>query len=84
MSEKQFSKYVFDGAKERFLRFADVVRKANTADELRAMLIADTQAQNHSYDMLELMSITENIGFELCRCMSETIDPDGIPLGDPE
>lgn len=72
----------FEDAKQRFLCFSEAVKKANSAEELRALLMADTEAPYHSYDMLELMDSAENIGLELCFCMSETLDDDGIPGAD--
>ena len=70
----------FDSAKQRFMHFAEVVRKANSADELRALLLADTQAPYHSFDTLALHAVVETIGEELCECIGADLDEDGVTL----
>jgi hypothetical protein len=70
----------FDIAKQRVIHLADVLKKANTPQELRALLLADTQAPYHSYDMLELLSAVENIGCNLASVLSECIGEHGEPL----
>ena len=71
----------FNVVKQDFLRFADVLRKANTADELRALLLADIGASYHSYDMLDLLTVAEDIGFDLAECMGQNLDEHGAPNG---
>lgn len=70
----------FNVVKQDFLRFAEVVRKANTAAELRALLLADTQAPYHSYDMIDLIVVAENLGNDLMECLGENLDEHGAPL----
>lgn len=71
----------FNAVKHDFLHFAEVVRKAHTADELRTLLLADTQATYHSYDTLELLAVAENIGAALGEFMGENLDEHGAPDG---
>lgn len=70
----------FNEAKQRIIRLAGVLNKANTPQELRASLLADTQAPYHSFDLLELLSALENIGCDLASVLSECIGEHGEPL----
>jgi hypothetical protein len=76
MSAKDFNVVKLD-----FLRFAETVRKANTADELRALLLADTQAPYHSYDMIDLICIPDYLANDLGECLGENLDENGAPNG---
>ena len=71
----------FNVVKQDFLRFADTLRKANTPDELRALLLADTQAPYHSYNMLDLLDIADYLASDLMECMGENLDEHGAPNG---
>lgn len=71
----------FNLVKQDFLRYADTVRKANTPDELRALLLADTQAPYHSYDMLDLIYLPDYLGNDLMECLGENLDEHGAPNG---
>lgn len=65
--------------KERFLRLARVLEKANSPAQLRSLLVADTDSPLHSYDMLELMTEVECIGIALAELMSHGLDEHGAP-----
>lgn len=75
MSAKDFSV-----VKQDFLRYAETLRKANTAAEMRALLLADTQAHYHSYDMIDLIVVAENLGNDLMECLGKNLDEHGAPL----
>lgn len=70
----------FDIAKQRVIHLAGVLDKANTPQELRALLLADTQAPYHSYDMLAQLAAVESIGCDLASVLSECIGEHGEPL----
>lgn len=69
----------FNAVKQDFLRYAETMRKANTAAEMRALLLADTQAPYHSYDMLDLICIADYLGNDLMECLGENLDEHGAP-----
>lgn len=69
----------FNKAKERVLHFAAVLSKANSAEELRALMQADLNAPYHDFDMLVLITVAENIGCDIAECMSEGLGFDGAP-----
>ena len=69
----------FDAAKQCFLHFSRTLERASSAPELRALLLADTAAPYHSFDILRLLTVTEGIGGELCRLMEEGLDEYGAP-----
>ncbi len=66
--------------KERFLRMAQAVAKADSPDSLRSLLLADTEAPWHSYDMLALLTEVECVGIGLAELMSDGLDAEGAPL----
>lgn len=70
----------FEHAKASVTRFAEVLKKADTPEELRALMLADTNAFYHSYDMLELITFVENVGSLVAECMSEGLELDGEPV----
>lgn len=74
------SKAKFEHAKARVMRFSEVLAKAETPEQLRALMLADTTAFYHSYDMLELLTFVENIGCDIAESISEGFDFDGAPL----
>ncbi len=71
----------FNAVKQDFLRFSETVRKANSAAELRALLLADTEAPYHSYDMLDLICTPDYLANALMECMGENLDEHGAPDG---
>lgn len=70
----------FNKAKQRVIHLAGVLQKANTPQELRALLLADAQAPYHSYDMIDLLMVVENIGCDVAAVLSECIGEHGEPL----
>ncbi len=72
----------FNEAKQRVIHLAGVLQKANTPQELRALLLADTQAPYHSYDMIELLMAAENIGCDVAEQLAAAIDEVGFMDGE--
>lgn len=70
----------FDAEKSAALHFARVLEKAADPQQLRALLLADTDAPYHDHDILALFTRIEAIGYSLCELMSEDLDEDGAPL----
>lgn len=70
---------VFETEKAKFLRFADTLRKAQSAKQLLDLLQADVTAPYHTFDLLWLAGIPESIGCELAALMSATLDENGVP-----
>lgn len=65
--------------KATFLRFADTVRKAESAEHLRNLLQADVEAPYHTYDLVWVAGIPENIGTGLSGLLGKTLSDDGLP-----
>lgn len=71
----------FEHGKANVMRFSEVLSKAKTPQELRALMLADTQAFYHSYDMLQLISFVEGVGCLISECMGDGLDEEGAPDG---
>lgn len=80
MATKSNQSADFEAAKRRVIHLAGVLHKSDTPQALRALLLADTQAPYHSYDMIELLTAVENIGCDLAAVFSECIGEHGEPL----
>lgn len=61
-------------------RLAKTMAKASNAQELRALLLADTHARYHSFDVLELSTRLVNLGDALSSLILEGLDEEGAPL----
>jgi hypothetical protein len=61
-------------------RLARVIGKASNAKDLRALLLADTAAPYHSYDVLLLVNRLQDIGSDLVDLVTADLDEDGAPL----
>ena len=61
-------------------RLAKTVAKAANVQELRALLLADTHARYHSFDVLALSTNLVNLGDKLSDLILEGLDEEGAPL----
>lgn len=59
---------------------AKTASKAGTAQELRALLLADTGARYHSFDVLALATNLANLGDALSNMILDDLDEAGAPL----
>lgn len=73
------SSHNFEAEKAKVLRFADTLRKAQSAEHLRALLYADIGAPYHTFDLIGLTGIPDNIGHGLCCLLGETLTDEGDP-----
>lgn len=73
------SSHDFEKEKAKILRFADTLRKAQSPDHFRALLHADIEAPYHSFDLISIAGIPENIGHGMCCLLCETLTGDGEP-----
>lgn len=64
----------FDREKARLLRFMRTLEKAQSAAELRAMLMAEIGSPWHSFDPLALAASIENMGTGLARLLDDDLD----------
>ena len=69
---------VFANEKAKFLRFAEVLRRSESAEHLRDLLYADIEAPYHTFDLVWLTCIPETIGDGLADLLSKTVDDEEI------
>jgi hypothetical protein len=74
------SKPSFEDCKTALLRLAQVTAKAKTVAELRALLLADSGAPYHSYDVLVIGCELINLADRLQELIWEDLDEAGAPL----
>lgn len=71
----EFKQMTYAQCKPLFARMAGLVAKANTAQELAAFLLADTQAPYHAFDPLAyptlMANLADRIGVLLCDEMDD-------------
>lgn len=63
----------FEIEKAAFLRFSETLRKAQSPEQLLALLQADIEAPYHSFNPLHLATITENVGEPLAGLMDAVL-----------
>lgn len=76
---KEWIQPSFEQAKADFLRIARAVEKAQSAPELRALLMSDIGAEHHSFSTLELIERASILTCELLHSMEDDLDQQGVP-----
>lgn len=69
----------FPTAKANFMRLAAAAEKAQSAEQLRALLLADTAGAHHSFNTLELIDRSVNVAVTLLESMGDDLDEEGAP-----
>lgn len=69
----------FEAEKAKVLRFAETLRKAESAKHLRDLLQADIDAPYHTFDLIGITGIPENIGTGLSDVIGATLTEEGCP-----
>lgn len=64
----------FEECKADWLRVAGILNKAKDVDELAALLLADTAAPYHSFDLLATTTVLTNLGDRLGMLILECVD----------
>lgn len=64
----------FDKSKAAFLRLANTLQAAETPAKARALLLADTEAPYHNFDVLALVSNLENLAGDLAGAICADLD----------
>ena len=70
----------YSQCKSDWLRIASVLNKAQSTAELRALLLADTTAPYHSFDVLAMVTPIVNLGDTLANLIMDGLDEAGAPL----
>lgn len=73
------SQPTFAQAKAELLRFAEVLAKSSSAEDLRERLLADRAAPYHHGELLQLLDKVERIGESLCWLMAADLHDQGAP-----
>lgn len=74
------SNYNFFQCQEALQKLAQTVAKANDANHLRALLLADIDSPFHSFDVLALPTPIINLADRLCDLFLQGLDEQGAPL----
>lgn len=69
-----FSQMTYTECKLVFARMASMVARANSAQELSALLLADTQAPYHTFDATAYPTIMANVTDRLGILMYDEMD----------
>ncbi|GKT22560.1 hypothetical protein [Acidovorax sp. SUPP3334] len=64
----------FDREKDHLLYFMRTLQKAQSAAELRALLMADMGSLWHSFDPMTIAASVENMGVGLAQLMDDDLD----------
>ncbi len=72
----EFEQMTYAQCKPLVARMAGLVAKANTAQELAAFLLADTQAPYHTFDPLAYPTIMANLADHIGMLLCDDMDDD--------
>ncbi len=68
------TEHTFDQCQADWLRLAGLVGKAKNADALAALLLADTAAPYHSFDLMAISTVLVNLGDQMGNLILDSLD----------